>query len=469
MDFLDRFTDRERERLLSVAQTVRLARGEALLRRGEPGGDLYRVEEGELEVFDARSQPVIVLQVLGKGLMVGEMAFLDESPRSADVRAAEGATCQRWERRVLMKLLHEEPSLGARFFEMVARMLSERVRDLGVLAQSSRREKGASKGSEQASAMGRTVGDALRKCFMQAEPLARKDRPLARSQALTALHNLQEALVEGRLRLSEVDQGEFGAVIAQELHPYLIRSRLGQLAIERSSGRTGDPETVNHVLANKPVGDGPVGEFIDEWLLSLPTSRALRERRAFAIQSVLEGLPPDAPLRILVLNALASPLLGDLLPYMARLRGEITCVDTSDDALRTIDTQLASRPSDLRLKLVHDDLGKVCLGQASSRFPPQDIVMVDGLMDYVPERLCASLLGWSNKQLAPAGRLVATGLADAEDDMVYRHLLQWPLVRRTRAGLTGLLQGAGFVDVRVWSALSAGLVATARAAVPGVG
>lgn len=470
MDFLQRFTDRERERLLSVAQTVRLGRGQGLLRRGEPGGDLYRVDEGELEVIDSRSQPVIVLQVFGKGSIVGEMSFLDESPRSADVRAAEGATCQRWERRALMKLFQEEPSLGSRFYEMVAKLLSERVRDLGVLAASGGPRGGpGARGSEQASAMGRALGDAIRGRFMEIEPLIRKDKALARRETLTALHNFQEGLAEGQNRLTGVDQVEFGTSVARELHPYLMRSHLGELSIERPSGHTGDPQTIGHILANKPQGDGPLGEFIDEWLLGLPTSRALRERRAFAMQSVLESLPADAAVRILVLNAAASPLLGDLLPYMGRLRGEIICVDASRESLATIDEQLKARPRDLRLKLVQEDLGGVCLGHAQSRYPPQDILVVDGLMDYVPERLGVALLGWAAGQLAPAGKLVATGLAEANDDPVYRHLLGWPVVRRTRAGLTGLLQGAGYVDVRVWAALSAGLVATARAPVPGIG
>ena len=88
-----------------------------------------------------------------------------------------------------------------------------------------------------------------------------------------------------------MDQVEFGASVARELHPYLMRSHLGELSIERPSGHTGDPQTIGHILANKPQGDGPLGEFIDEWLLGLPTSRALRERRAFAMQSVLESLP----------------------------------------------------------------------------------------------------------------------------------------------------------------------------------
>ncbi|MSP56166.1 MAG: cyclic nucleotide-binding domain-containing protein [Myxococcales bacterium] len=469
MDFLQRFNDRERERLLSVAHVVRLARGESLLRRGDPGGDLYRVEDGVLEVFDSRSQPVIVHQVITKGAMVGEMAFLDESPRSADVRASEGATCQRWERRSLIKLLHEEPELGARFYEMVARTLSERVRDLGVISSNGGRTGGEVRGSAQAAALGRTLGDTLRTRFMSVEPLLRRDKVLARTEALTALHNFQLGLAEAESRLSDVDRQEFGNAAAREMHPYLVRSKLGGLALDRASGHSGDPATLAHVMANKPEGDGPLGEFIDEWLLGLPTSKALQERRTHAAQSVVESLPADAAVRLLLLNAGGSPLLQDLRPYISKLRGEIICVDSSSEVLAAIDLEMAKLPRDLRLKLVQEDLGAVCLGHAKSRFPPQDIFVIEGLLDYLPERLGVSLLGWTAGQLAPAGRLVATGLGEAAADPVYRHLLGWPMVYRSSAAFAGLIKGAGYVDVRVMEAMSAALVATARAPVPGVG
>ncbi len=469
MDFLQRFTERERERLLSVAQVVEVSRGQTLLRRGEPGGDLYRVEDGQLEVTDTRSQPLIVLQVFGKGSMVGEMSFLDESPRSADVRTTEGAVCQRWERRLLMKVFQEEPSLGARFYEMVARMLSERVRDQTIMSSAGKGRTAATRGSERAEALGRAEGDKVRARFMEVEALLKRDRGLARQGALTALANLQASLLDGEQRLSHLDRMEFGSTVAREIHPYLVRSRLGGLAIERASGHSCDPATMHHILANKPEGDGDIGKFIDEWLLGLPTSIGLRERQAAAVRLINEAFPGEAAVRVLLVNPSASTLLRDLHPYLQRIRGEVLCVDGSAEALALVDTQRPERLRDLRVKLVQEDLGAVCLGNARSRFPPQDILVIDSLLDYVPERLGVALLGWAAGQMAPAGKVIATALGDAPDDPVFRHLLGWPVVRRTVAGLGGLLDGAGLLDARVQETKSCGLVATGRSPVPGVG
>lgn len=460
MDFLKRFTDSERERLLSVAQTVQLARGQRLLRRGEPGGDLYRVVEGELEVIDTRGQPVIVLQVLRAGALVGEMAFLDESPRSADVRAADGAVCQRWERKALQTLLQSDPTLGARFYEIVARMLSDRVRDLTVLTAPGARVD-LERGSDHAAAAGRALGDALRTRFMEAEPRIRRDPARARADVHEALRDVQRELASALARLPAADADELGQAVARELHPYLMRAQLGELAIARAQGHTGDPATLAHILDGRPEGDGPLGEFIDAYLLDLPTAHALRARRVAALDAIRAALPAEGPCRVLVLNADASAVLSGLPELLAGCGADLTCVDGSAEALAAVDRRLADRAEGVRLKLVCEDMAAVCLGQAQSRFPPQDVVVVDGVFDYVPRRLAMALLGWVADQLAPTGQLVATGLADSDDDAVFRHLLGWPLVRRSAAGMNRLLHGAGYVDAAVWTP-EGGLVVAAR-------
>ena len=123
MDFLERFAERHRDRLVGVATTVRLARGEFLLRRGERGGDVFRVAEGELEVIDNRTQPIIVLDVIGRGGVVGEMSFLEDSVRNADVRTPDGAICQRWDRAALLRILDQEAAFAAEFYRVLAGML----------------------------------------------------------------------------------------------------------------------------------------------------------------------------------------------------------------------------------------------------------------------------------------------------------------------------------------------------------
>ncbi|MBI3750005.1 MAG: cyclic nucleotide-binding domain-containing protein, partial [Chloroflexi bacterium] len=71
------------EELAAVVRPIRYGDGEALLREGEPGDDYLIVAAGEVEV----SQGGRVLQRLGPGQGVGEVALLRRVPRTATVRA----------------------------------------------------------------------------------------------------------------------------------------------------------------------------------------------------------------------------------------------------------------------------------------------------------------------------------------------------------------------------------------------
>ncbi|MCA9567875.1 MAG: cyclic nucleotide-binding domain-containing protein, partial [Myxococcales bacterium] len=96
MAFMDAFTDEQRSLFESTADVLDVRRGEYLLRKGEPGGDLFLLREGTLEAVDTRSSPEVILAVMTAGKVVGELSFLDGSPRSMDVRVAEDAKVLRW-------------------------------------------------------------------------------------------------------------------------------------------------------------------------------------------------------------------------------------------------------------------------------------------------------------------------------------------------------------------------------------
>lgn len=465
MDFLDRFSPRDRERLLAAATTLRLGRGQLLLRRGERGGDLFRVAEGELEVVDTRSQPVIVLDVVGRGNLVGEMSFLQENVRSADVRAPEGATCLRWERAALLRLFEQEPLLGAGFYRALATLLAERNRATVTNAVAGGMGAAAiprGPTNDAASADGRALAVALCSRFMELEPLLRRDRAAAERELGTALRNFQAALGEALARMSDEDGREAGRVVSRELHPYTMRSHLGELALDRDGGALAAHPMLAHVLANRVGGDGPLGELIDAWLLGLPTCKGLRERAALALGAVLDAMDGEPPFRVLVVNA-----AGGLVPALVeQLRGraaaEITCIDGDRAALAGVEAAVGARPRELRVRLVQDDLGALCLGRSTIRFAPQQILVLDALLEHLPERVVASLLQWARGHLAPGGALVATALLPSADDPVFRHVLDWPLVRRTRASTVRLLESSGFSEVRAYEAAGAGLVVTAR-------
>ncbi len=463
MDFLERFAERDRERLLEASTPVRLARGEYLLKRGEKGGDVYRVAEGELEIIDNRSQPAVVLDVIGKGAMVGEMAFLEDQVRTADVRAAENSVVHRWDRRALMRILDADPTFAAGFYRGLAGLAVDRARAIttNAMVGAIGGGRGPAPGNEAAVAQGRRLAAGVRGRLLEIEPVIRRDRALAHRELLSALHSFSEAAQQAFARLSEEDLAAAGAEIARELHPYVMRSQLGELAIDRPDGHCGSIATLAHLLHGQPMGDGPLGEMFDEWLLTLPTSRAFRERTAVLEALLGECLPAVPPFRILALSASSVGCLPRQLEHLGRLGGEIICIDQTREIQSVVDAQLHARPRNVRIKHVVDDLGRLVLGRARIAYAPQHVVIVDGVVEYLPERVAVSLMRYAHDLLAPGGHVLVTSMVPAPDDALYRFLLNWPMVRRSRSAIQELLEGADLVDARTYEAGSAGVAAIA--------
>lgn len=67
--------------------TLQLAGGEVLFREGDPPTTAFLLEEGQIEIHTTQRRGRVVLAVLGPGAIVGEMAVIDESPRTATALA----------------------------------------------------------------------------------------------------------------------------------------------------------------------------------------------------------------------------------------------------------------------------------------------------------------------------------------------------------------------------------------------
>jgi len=104
-------------------------KGEIIFYEGEPGVGMYVIENGKIGVYknfddDSREQ----LALLRPGEFFGEMALLDESPRSATAVALENTSVLGLFRPDLFKLINRKPKLGNKILLKLAQMLAERLR-----------------------------------------------------------------------------------------------------------------------------------------------------------------------------------------------------------------------------------------------------------------------------------------------------------------------------------------------------
>jgi CRP-like cAMP-binding protein len=104
----------------SDTEVVTLAPGEALFNKGEPGHLMYVVKSGYLQILDGN----YVYETVSVGSIVGEMAIVDGSPRSATVRAIQPSIVIPVDERRFLFMVQQTPFFALR----VMRVMTERLR-----------------------------------------------------------------------------------------------------------------------------------------------------------------------------------------------------------------------------------------------------------------------------------------------------------------------------------------------------
>jgi NTE family protein len=99
------------ERIAELATDVSVARGEWLFREGGPADAVYVVRVGHLEVLQERPR-LESFNTLTRGAVLGELALLSESVRSASIRALRDTEVLKIDKRHFDALLRSEPELS---------------------------------------------------------------------------------------------------------------------------------------------------------------------------------------------------------------------------------------------------------------------------------------------------------------------------------------------------------------------
>ena len=111
--------------LRTLAREVHLAPQETLFEQGDPGDALFAVQSGRLEISvlseDGRR---LVLDVMRRGAILGEIALFDPGPRTATVTAVVETRLLRVTNRDMMAAIARSPDLAA---DMI-RLAGQRMR-----------------------------------------------------------------------------------------------------------------------------------------------------------------------------------------------------------------------------------------------------------------------------------------------------------------------------------------------------
>jgi len=109
-------------------------KGTVLFRKGDVGSELYAVCAGAVRVSSPSKQGSdAIFNLMVPGDIFGEIAFLDQGPRTADAVVVESGELMVIERRNFVRLLREHPDVSMRLIEILCsrlRRTSEQVEDV---------------------------------------------------------------------------------------------------------------------------------------------------------------------------------------------------------------------------------------------------------------------------------------------------------------------------------------------------
>jgi CRP/FNR family transcriptional regulator, cyclic AMP receptor protein len=105
--------------------TLQLGPGDFLFREGDSGEKMYVLLEGEIEVFLGD----FVLEIAEPDMLIGEMALIDNGPRTANAVAKTACRLAEIDRRRFYFLVQQHPH----FATHVMKTLADRLRDMNAV------------------------------------------------------------------------------------------------------------------------------------------------------------------------------------------------------------------------------------------------------------------------------------------------------------------------------------------------
>ncbi len=101
-------------------------KGDVLIREGDQGDSAYVIESGSVEILIQRDGALIQIGTRGPGSIIGEMAMIDDKPRTATIRATEDCLVMEISRADFARRVDSADPI----LKMVMRVIMTRYRDM---------------------------------------------------------------------------------------------------------------------------------------------------------------------------------------------------------------------------------------------------------------------------------------------------------------------------------------------------
>src|SRR5262245_57130937 len=133
--FFDRLSNRQLKSMSDIMFERTYEADETIFEEGQPGAALFLILQGKIAIEICRESGTTRLAVLETGAFFGEMALLDDTPRSASARALERTRALALYRNDLNGLRHRHPRTACQIYRSLATMIGDRLRSTNELVQ----------------------------------------------------------------------------------------------------------------------------------------------------------------------------------------------------------------------------------------------------------------------------------------------------------------------------------------------
>jgi CRP/FNR family cyclic AMP-dependent transcriptional regulator len=127
--FFDDFSREDVQVLAGFMQVYRAEPGGMIIREGDIDDYMLLIIQGKVDIVKTDKRGAIQpMTSVGPGMTLGEMSMIDGEPRFATCIAVEPTTFAVLSRDAMVRIILEEPSLGAKLLIKLVTLLSQRLR-----------------------------------------------------------------------------------------------------------------------------------------------------------------------------------------------------------------------------------------------------------------------------------------------------------------------------------------------------
>lgn len=428
-------TDEDRAALLERATLRHADDHEVLVAQADANRALYWVRDGYVLVQRDVGGVRLSVARIAHGEFFGEMSLLEHAPTSATVVADGPVELAVIAAHDLNELCDELPGFETRFYRSLAVLLSQRLRALGGFV----------------GAMERHSAEQHQHLVDRLQP----PDPAEHDELLSAATDLRRRLADSEFSATlggdeteafEAVFEEVGAMLARrgapaaavvhrELYTTWMCSRTMAGSLLSAGGSPCANPTFERILANEPSGESFVGPVLDAWLLRRSALVGLR----WAASQVAEQLTGGA---ITLLGAIHGPATRAAIQHADRL----AVLDADEGSLLDLHARAAGR----RVLLAQMSPVELARGRGQLTLMPAEHVVGIGLLDRTPDADVPELLALCRRLVSEGGTVWLSSTDDDPDLPLFRHLLGWECVRRSRPEVEAMARAAGLeVEVHV--------------------